>query len=200
VPAVSEQLATGAQLQVSAWDRDNAHEIGRGRLLTIDNTVDTTTGAVKLRALFPNEDFALFPNQFVNARLTLQTLRGATIVPSRAVQHGAPGTFVYLLRPDNTVHVQVIRTGVSQGDQMQVLSGLAPGDTVVVDGVDRLREGARVRVAPQSQIAAPPLNAGPGAPPGEQPQNARPVRPGVPPSQGPQFARPTGRGGGQRPG
>jgi multidrug efflux system membrane fusion protein len=200
VPAVSQQLATGAQLPVSAWDRDNAHEIGRGTLLTVDNTVDTTTGAVKLRARFPNEDFALFPNQFVNARLTLQTLSGVTIAPSRAVQHGTPGTFVYLLRPNNTVHVQVIRTGVSQEDRMQVLSGLAPGDTVVVDGVDRLREGMRVRVVSASQIAAPPLNNGPGAPPGEQPQNARPGRPGAPPAQGPQFARPTGSGGGQRPG
>ena len=198
VPAVSHQLATGAQLQVSAWDRDNSHEIARGTLLTIDNTVDTTTGAVKLRASFPNQDFALFPNQFVNARLTLQTLRGVTIVSSRAVQHGAPGTFVYLLRPNNTVHMQVIRTGVSQGDQMQVLSGLAPGGTVVVDGVDRLRDGARVRVVPESQIGAPPTNNGPGAPPGEQPQNARRGVSGALPAQGPQAARPTGLGGGQR--
>jgi len=198
VPAVSEQLATGARLRVSAWDRESSHEIARGTLLTIDNTIDTTTGAVKLRASFPNENLALFPNEFVNARLTLQTLRGVTIVSSRAVQHGAPGTFVYLLRPNGVAHVQVIRTGVSQGDQMQVLSGLAPGDTVVVDGVDRLREGARVRVVPASQIGAAPTNAGPGAPPGQQPQNVRRGGSGAPPSQGPQYARPTGRGGGER--
>jgi multidrug efflux system membrane fusion protein len=197
VPAVSQQLTTGAQLAVSAWDTDNSHELARGTLLTIDNTIDTTTGAVKLRASFPNENFVLFPNQFVNARLTLQTLRGVSIVSNRAVQHGAPGTFVYLLRPNGAVHVQVIRTGVSQGDQVQVLSGLAPGDTVVVDGVDRLREGMRVRVVPGSRIVPAQTNAGPGAPPGQQPQNARRNAPGAPPNQGPQFARPAGRGGGR---
>jgi multidrug efflux system membrane fusion protein len=198
VPAVTEQLATGAPLQVSAWDRESARELARGTLLTIDNTIDTTTGAVKLRASFPNERLALFPNQFVNARLTLQTLRGATIVSSRAVQHGAPGTFVYLLRPNGTVHVQVIRTGVAQGDEMQVLSGLTPGETVVTDGVDRLREGARVRVVPEARIGAAPTNNGPGAPPGEQPQNARRRGGGPPAAPGPQVAAPTGRGGGQR--
>lgn len=198
IPAVAQQLAAGARLPVSVWNRDNSREIARGTLLTVDNTIDTTTGAVKLRASFPNQDFALFPNAFVNARLKLRTLQGVTIVSSRAVQHGAPGTFVYRVRPNHTVGLQVIKTGVSQGDEVQVLSGLSPGDTVVTDGVDRLRDGARVRVVPERQIPAAPTNNGPGAPPGEQPQNARRGGPAAPPAQGPQYGRPTGRGGGEQ--
>jgi multidrug efflux system membrane fusion protein len=174
VPAVAGQMRQGGELQVSAWDRTNASKLADGTLITIDNTADTTTGTVKLRASFPNRDFPLFPNQFVNARLKLRTLKGVTIVSVRAIQHGTPGTFVYLLQPGGVVRVRVIRTGVSQGDEVQVLSGLNVGDTVVVDGVDRLRDGAHVRIVPESAVGAPRVNTGPGAPPGEQPQNARP--------------------------
>jgi multidrug efflux system membrane fusion protein len=174
VAAVAGQMREGGALQVSAWDRTNAKRLADGTLITIDNTADTTTGTVKLRASFPNRDFPLFPNQFVNARLKLRTLKGVTMVSTRAIQHGAPGTFVYLLQPGGVVRVRTIRSGVSQGDEVQVVSGLSPGDTVVVDGVDRLKDGARVRVAPESAVAPPTVNTGPGAPPGEQPQNARP--------------------------
>jgi multidrug efflux system membrane fusion protein len=187
VGAVAEQMQSGARLQVTAWDGANTREIGAGELLAVDNTADTTTGTVKLRASFPNRDLRLFPNEFVNARLKLQTLKGVTVAPARAIQQGAPGTFVYLLRPNRTVHVQVIRTGVSQGSDVQVLSGLSPGDTVVVDGVDRLREGAKVRVAPVGTVRNPPTNNGPGAPPGQQPQNAAPA-----PAAGGRRARPGG--------
>ncbi len=141
------EMQQGRTLVVDAYDRTNTEKIASGILTVIDNAVDTTTGTVKFRAVFPNADNALFPNEFVNARLLVRTLRQVLEVPTAAIQHGAPGTFVYKLDPaKNTVAVQVIETGVSDGDATQVTSGLAPGDSVVVDGVDRLRDGAAVRV------------------------------------------------------
>jgi multidrug efflux system membrane fusion protein len=184
IQAVAQEMNTGHTLAVAAFDRANATQIANGTLLTIDNTVDTTTGTVKLRASFPNTDNALFPNQFVNAHLLLKTLTGVIQAPSAAVQHGAPGTFVFLVKPDNTVGVQVIKTGVTDGDEVQVLSGLKPGDTVVVDGADRLKAGSHVKVTPDSFNAEATPNNGPGAPPGEQPANQTPV----PPQDQPQTA------------
>jgi multidrug efflux system membrane fusion protein len=186
VEPVAEQMSSGKRLEVEAWDGTNTHVIAKGQLLAVDNTADTTTGTVKLRASFGNSDLRLFPNEFVNARLKLETLKGVTVAPVRAIQQGAPGTFVYLLRPNGTVHVQVIKTGVTQGDRIQVLSGVQPGDTVVVDGVDRLREGAKVRVAPAGTVHNRATNNGPGAPPGQQPQNA------APPATGGRRARASG--------
>jgi multidrug efflux system membrane fusion protein len=141
--------------------------------------VDTTTGTVKLRASFPNADNALFPNQFVNARLLLKTLPQATQAPTAAIQNGAPGSFAYLLKPDGTVGVQVVKTGITEGDNVQITAGLKPGDSVVVDGADRLKDGAHVRVTPDAGSPQATPNTGPGAPPGEQPANATPV-PGKP--------------------
>jgi multidrug efflux system membrane fusion protein len=155
---------------VDAYDRTNSTRLAPGSLITVDNTVDTTTGTVKLRAAYPNTDGSLFPNQFVNARLLLQTLTNVTEAPTAAVQHGAPGTFVYLVKPDGTVGVQVIKTGITDGDNVQVLSGVNPGDQVVVDGADRLKDGAKVRVS--GNTPSTPANDGPGAPPGQQPGNA----------------------------
>jgi multidrug efflux system membrane fusion protein len=177
IPDIQEQMQAGATLEVDAYDRSNAKLLAKGSLITVDNTVDTTTGTVKLRATFPNTDLALFPNQFVNARLLLKTIKGATEVPVAAVQHGAPGTFVYVVKPDSTAAVQVITTGVTDGDNIEVTKGLNPGDTVVVDGTDRLKDGAKIRVSTGNAAAGAPANAdnGPGAPPGEQPQNATPV-------------------------
>jgi multidrug efflux system membrane fusion protein len=177
IPDIQEQMMAGATLEADAYDRSNAKLLAKGTLITVDNTVDTTTGTVKLRASFPNTDLALFPNQFVNARLLLKTIKGAAEVPVAAVQHGAPGTFVYVVKPDNTVGVQVITTGVTDGDNMQVTKGLTAGDTVVVDGTDRLKDGAKIKVNTANTAAEAPAgtNGGPGAPPGEQPQNATPV-------------------------
>ena len=177
IPELAAQMQTGANLSVAAYDRSNDKQIASGTLTTLDNTVDTTTGTVKLRATFPNANRALFPNEFVNARLLLKTLDKVPEVPVRAVQYGAPGTFVYVVKPDNTVAVQVITTGVTDGTNMQVLTGLNPGDTVVVDGTDLLREGAKVRVSTENGAGAVTTNNGPGAPPGQQPQNAKPVAP-----------------------
>jgi multidrug efflux system membrane fusion protein len=175
IPEVTREVNAGHTLVVDAYDRTNATLIAHGTLLTVDNTIDTTTGTVKLRASFANNDYALFPNQFVNARLILTTLNQVTQAPTAAVQHGAPGTFVYLVKPDGTVGVQVIKTGITDGDDVQVVSGLKAGDQVVVDGADRLKDGAHVKVTDDAGDAQATSNTGPGAPPGEQPANATPV-------------------------
>jgi multidrug efflux system membrane fusion protein len=175
VPDVWQALRAGQTLQVTAWDRTNSTQLAAGTLETVDNEVDTTTGTVKLRATFANADDALFPNQFVNARLLERTLQNVTVAPVAAVQHGAPGTFVYLVKPDSTVGVQVVKTGVIDGDQVQILSGVKPGDEVVVDGVDQLRDGAKIRITPDQGDQAATVNNGPGAPPGQQPANSTPV-------------------------
>ena len=171
VPDVLAEMRNGQTLQVTAYDRTNTNVLATGTLETVDNEVDTTTGTVKLRASFPNADGALFPNAFVNARLLEKTLANVTVAPVAAVQHGAPGAFVYLIKPDNTVAVQVVKTGVTDDDNVQILSGVKPGDMVVVDGADRLRDGVKVRVAQDTGDAAATANNGPGAPPGEQPGN-----------------------------
>jgi multidrug efflux system membrane fusion protein len=167
IPALMDQMQAGATLGVAGYDRSNAKKLAEGTLITIDNTVDTTTGAVKLRASFPNTDNKLFPNQFVNAQLLLKTLPNAVRAPVAAVQQGAPGSFVYLVKPDNSVGIQVVKTGVTDGDQIQILSGLKAGDAVVVDGADRLKDGAKITVTPNAKASATPNN-GPGAPPGQQ--------------------------------
>jgi multidrug efflux system membrane fusion protein len=172
---VWEQVRAGQKLAVSAYNRSDDKLIATGTLESVDNLIDTTTGTVKLRATFPNTDERLFPNQFVNARLLVRTLEHATTAPVAAIQHGAPGTFVFLVRPDNSVAVQKVGTGVAEGDRIQIVSGLKPGDTVVVDGADRLRDGSKVRIVPDQDDTAADTNNGPGAPPGQQPDNARKV-------------------------
>jgi membrane fusion protein, multidrug efflux system len=146
LPQVMPRLHAGAKLPVEAWDREDAARITTGTLDTVDNEIDTTTGTVKLRAIFSNADESLFPNQFVNAHLLVDTLHGAVLVPNAAIQHGAPGTFVYVVK-DNAVSIRPITTGAADAAQTVVLSGLTPGETVVTDGIDRLRDGAKVRLA-----------------------------------------------------
>jgi membrane fusion protein, multidrug efflux system len=172
---VWDQVRAGQKLAVSAYNRSDDKLIAAGTLESVDNLIDTTTGTVKLRATFPNTDEKLFPNQFVNARLLVRTLNQATVAPVAAIQHGAPGTFVFLIKPDNSIAVQKVQTGVTNGDRIQILSGLKDGDTVVVDGADRLREGSKVRIEPDQGDTAANVNDGPGAPPGQQPSNARKV-------------------------
>jgi len=138
---------------VEAWDRDQKNKIASGTLLTIDNQIDVTTGTVKLKALFGNDDRMLFPNQFVNARMLLDTKQGATIVPSVAIQRGSQGPFTYVVKPDQTVAMRPVTVGPTQGDDTAIESGLSPGDLVVVDGADKLRDGAKVEV--QAAQAAP---------------------------------------------
>jgi multidrug efflux system membrane fusion protein len=147
LPEVMKRVRGGATLPVTAYDRTGATELAKGRLDTVDNQIDTTTGTVKLRALFDNELEILFPNQFVNVKLLVDTMRDAEIVPSSAVQRGAPGTFVFLVKPDRTAAVQKVKLGPSDGQRVAILSGLQPGENVVVDGTDRLRDGAKVTLA-----------------------------------------------------
>jgi multidrug efflux system membrane fusion protein len=152
-------VRAGATLPVTAFDRTGATELATGKLNTVDNQIDTTTGTVKLRAIFDNDQLALFPNQFVNVKLLVNTLHDADIVPNSAIQRGAPGTFVYLIKPENTVAVQKVKLGPSDGQRIAILSGLEPGESVVTDGADRLRDGAKVTMAspqPAASATEPP--------------------------------------------
>src|SRR5690349_1556140 len=144
LPQVMKRVRSGASLPVTAYDRTGATELAKGRLDTVDNQIDTTTGTVKLRAIFDNEQEILFPNQFVNVKLLVNTLQNSDIVPNAAIQRGAPGTFVYFVKPDHTVAVQKVKLGPTDGQRVAILSGLQSGEAVVVDGTDRLRDGAKV--------------------------------------------------------
>ncbi|TDR72446.1 MdtA/MuxA family multidrug efflux RND transporter periplasmic adaptor subunit [Paludibacterium purpuratum] len=155
VSPVLPSVRANAVLPVEALDRDNRNKLADGRLLTVDNQVDTSTGTVKLKAVFANQDNALFPNQFVNVRLGTEQRKGALVIPLVALQRGQPGTFVYRILPDDTVALQVVRPGPVVGDLMIVEDGLKAGDRVVVDGMDRLRDGAKVIVASAKDSAAP---------------------------------------------
>lgn len=144
VPAVVKRFRAGQRLQVDAYDRDLKRKLSQGYLLTLDNQIDQTTGTLKLRAIFDNKDDALFPNQFVNARLLVEEKHGVTLVPTAAIQRGTQRTFVYLVKPDNTVTVRDVSLGTTEGDNVEVVSGLVPSDVVVTTGVDKLQEGSKV--------------------------------------------------------
>ena len=146
IPAVQKRIRAGATLPVAAWDRGDVAKLADGTLLTLDTEIDPTTGTVKARASFPNQDLALFPQQFVNAHLLVDTLHAPVLVPNAAVQRGSPGTFVYLVGADDTVAVRKVVIGPADGTNTAITSGLAVGDRVVVDGADRLHEGAKVTV------------------------------------------------------
>lgn len=144
---VLTRLGQGAQLTATAYSSDDTTKLEDGTLSAVDSQIDTATGMVKLRADFPNADGALFPNEFVNVHLLVNTLQNATLVPTQAVQTGAPGTYVYLVQPDDTVHAQPVTTGPTDGTNTVITKGISPGDVVVTDGVDRLSDGMRVHVA-----------------------------------------------------
>jgi multidrug efflux system membrane fusion protein len=145
---VLKRLHAGATLQATAYDRTGTTQLAVGKLETIDNQIDPTTGTVKLRAIFDNTDESLFPNQFVNIKLLVNTLQNVALVPTAAIQRGAPGTFVYLVKPNDTVAVQTVKLGPGDGQHVAILSGLQVGDQVVDDGADRLKDGAKITVAP----------------------------------------------------
>ena len=165
LPLVRKRLATGATLEARALDRAQKVELAVGKVSTTDNQIDVTTGTVKLRATFDNVDESLFPNQFVNIRLLADVVKDAIVVPTAAIQRGQPGTFVYLVKADDTVAIRVIETGVTDGDRVAVVKGLAVGEEVVVDGTDRLREGAKIRrpsaSPPPAGTSGPPVAAAP---------------------------------------
>ncbi len=144
IPAVMKQIQAGKKLYTEAWDRAQTTKLAEGTLLTIDNQVDSTTGTIKLKAQFPNTNYNLFPQQFVNAKLLLDTLHGATVIPNSAIQRGSDGLYVYVVKADNTVTLRNIVAGPVEGEQTAITSGVQVGDVVVVDGIDKLREGAKV--------------------------------------------------------
>lgn len=187
LPGVVEAYRRGARLQVEAWDRSEAAMLATGTLETIDNQIDTTTGTIKLRAQFANTDDKLFPNQFVNMRLRVQTLQNATVIPSAAVQRASFGTFVYVVKPDNTVTIRRIDLGPAQGERVSITKGLAAAEQVVLEGVDDLTEGAKIEVIPEGGVA-PRHDAG-GASPGG-------ARRGAAGAGGAGQRRPGGAGGG----
>ncbi|MBF3912631.1 efflux RND transporter periplasmic adaptor subunit, partial [Burkholderia pseudomallei] len=133
-------------LSVTAYNRNNTTPLETGVLDTLDNQIDTATGTVKLRARFENRNNLLFPNQFVNTRLLVDTIRDATIVPTSAVLTGSIGQFVYVVKPDNTVSVRKVKPGPVDGERTSIVEGLAVGERVVTDGSDRLREGSAVTI------------------------------------------------------
>jgi multidrug efflux system membrane fusion protein len=173
LPQIAARMNAGAKLPVTALDRANVAELATGTLTTFDNQIDTTTGTFKLRATFANPQGALFPNQFVNVRLLVDTLSGATLVPNAAIQLGADGGFVYLLQSDSTVTARKIVAGPSDANNTVITSGLAAGDKVVVDGVDRLREGAKVAVAGAKPSPASPASPATDAAAGKTPRQHR---------------------------
>jgi membrane fusion protein, multidrug efflux system len=134
----------GNQLPVDAYDRDDTTKIATGKLVTVDNQIDTTTGTYKLKAVFGNENNVLFPNQFVNIHLLVDTKRNVTIVPSPAIQRGPQGTYVFTAQPDNTVKIVPVTIALSSGNSVGISSGVQPGDTVVVDGQDKLQDGSKI--------------------------------------------------------
>jgi membrane fusion protein, multidrug efflux system len=165
LPQIFARLKTGAKLPVTIFDRANVNKLSDGVLATVDNQVDVTTGTVKIRAMFDNKDDALFPQQFVNARLLVDTMANAVIAPNAAIQQGAQGPFVYVVndaQDGQTVSVRQVTTGPIDGQRTAINSGLKVGERVVIDGLDRLRDGAKIIVR-----NAPAQNGAPGAKPGE---------------------------------
>ena len=154
LPPVLAKLRAGKRLPVDAFNREQSKKLATGSLLTLDNQIDPNSGTVRLRVEFPNKDHALFPNQFVNARLLLETRHGATLVPTATMQRSPQGPFVYLVKADRTVSVRQVRLGPTEGDHAAIDEGLSPGDLVVVEGAERLREGSKVELK----------NQGPGNP------------------------------------
>lgn len=155
LPQIQKRIATGVKLPVTAYDRSSTIKLADGTLFAVDSQIDPTTGTIKLKAEFDNDDLALFPQQFVNAQLLIDTLKDVVIAPTAAIQRGAPGTFVFKIEANNKVAVTKVRLGPVQGERVAVLSGLSAGDRVVVDGADRLRDG--------SEVTIPQAKATPGA-------------------------------------
>jgi len=152
LPGVLRRQADGGKVPVEAWDRELKARLATGELAAVDNQVDVATGTVKLKATFRNDDAALFPNQFVNVRMKLETLSNATVVPAAAIQRGAQSLFVYVVKDDNRVTARPVKLGPQDGNRVAVTEGVAAGEVVVVDGIDRLREGATVALAQRPEF------------------------------------------------
>ncbi|MDB5765306.1 MAG: putative resistance transrane protein [Collimonas fungivorans] len=163
IPSVMKQIQAGKKLATDVWDRDQKNKLDSGALLTIDNQVDSTTGTVKLKAEFPNAGYALFPSQFVNVRMLLDTRRDAIVIPNAAIQRGSSGNFVYVVKPDHTVTIRLVTSGPVEGESTAIDKGIAVGETVVIDGIDKLKEGAKVEPVNRGGPAAAGAGADPAA-------------------------------------
>lgn len=161
LPQIQKQLRLGNKMSVEALDRAQQTKLATGSLLTLDNQVDTTTGTVRLKAIFPNQDLSLFPSQFVNARLLVDTQQKANLVPAAAIQRNAQGTFVYVIKPDQTATMQTITVGTSDAG-LTAVEGLQPGDEIAITGFDKLQDGAKVKVSNGPGGTSTPPNNGSG--------------------------------------
>jgi multidrug efflux system membrane fusion protein len=148
LPQVNAKLRSGTQLVVDVYDRDDTAKIASGKLQTIDNQIDLTTGTYKLKSIFSNEDNSLFPNQFVNVHLLVDTKRDLTIIPTAAIQRGPQGTYVYAAASDNTAKIRVVTIAQTAGNSVGLSAGLNPGDVVVIDGQDKLQDGSKINPSP----------------------------------------------------
>lgn len=185
IPPILKQMRAGATLPVTAWDKTNTQQLATGTLQSIDSQIDTTTGTIRLKAIFANADQALFPQQFVNVVLLLDTLHGATLIPQAGVQRGAPGTYVYVVdKAAQTVSVRKVTLGPGDAMNISIAQGLAPGETVVVDGADKLKDGAKVLLHQGTGGGATASGQAPGA--GQHPRSG----------QGQSGQGPSGRGQG----
>ena len=176
LPAVRQPMLAGQTLEVDAYDRADTKRLAQGTLMSIDNQIDITTGTVKLKAEFKNENDALFPNQFVNVRMKVRTIKGALTIPAGAIQQGNRGAFVYVVGSDGTATVRTVKVGDRTAESLVILDGIQVGDRVVLEGTDRLREGAKVRVIDPNAAplgSAPRNGARPTGTPGA-PGTARP--------------------------
>jgi multidrug efflux system membrane fusion protein len=173
---------SGAKLAVTVYSSDNSSQLAAGTLYALSNQMATSTGTVTLRATFPNDDERLFPNEFVNVRLLVDTLQNAVLVPTPAVQSGAPGEYVYLVNADQSVSVHKVTPGPSDGKNTVILSGLAAGQTVVTDGMDRLSDGAKIKIAAAKPAAAAGAAAPVAPPPGTKQRGTKGSRAGAPAS------------------
>ena len=178
VPRIVKRMQSGQEVAVEAFDRSGKNKLATGRLLTLDNQIDTATGTVKLKAEFPNQEAVLFPNQFVNVRMAVETRQDVTLVPTAAIQRGAPGTFVFLVKQDQSVTMTPVKLGATQGENAEVQSGVEPGNLVVVDGADKLRDGSKVELvdpsARRAGQATPPRKGPPDADKASGGQGRRP--------------------------
>ena len=155
LPVVYKKLRAGAELPVDAFDRDNTTKIETGKLLTIDNQIDPTTGTYKLKAIFNNQSNILFPNQFVNIHLLVDTMHGLTVVPTPAIQRGPQGTYVYVVGAGNAVKIRTVTLALQAGNDAGISAGLQPGEVVVTDGMDKLQDGSKIEARSPTGGAAP---------------------------------------------
>ncbi len=163
LPRLMQKLNGKAALTVDAYDRERKLKLASGVLLTVDNQIDTTTGTVKVKAQFANQDSALFPNQFVNVRMQIETLRDVVLLPVNAVQRGAQNNFVYMVQPDNTVALRTVKVGDTESDRVVIEEGVKPGDEVVIAGLDKLRDGSAIEPVVRDGVSAPSEQQAPPA-------------------------------------